>query len=211
MSELPLILLGGGGHAKVCLELLLRQGRSCIGYTAVEASESFASNLRYMGSDNDIFSYSPDEVMLVNGIGKVAFNSLRRDLYQKFKEHGYSFATLIHESSVVASSALIGEGVQIMAASVVQANASLNDNVIINTRAVVEHDCTVDVHSHISPGAIVCGTCKIGEHVHIGAGATLIEGIQVGGNSVIGAGSLVLRDVRESTMVYGFPAKEVTI
>lgn len=47
----------------------------------------------------------------------------------------------------------------------------------------------------------------IGENVWIGAGAIILPGVTIGKNSVIGAGAVVTRDVPESVVVAGNPAR----
>lgn len=49
----------------------------------------------------------------------------------------------------------------------------------------------------------------IGDSVWIGAGVTILPGVTIGSGSVIGAGTVVLRDVPESTLVAGNPARVI--
>ena len=209
MSSLPLIMLGGGGHARVCLDPISRQNLRCLGYVAPTPSTDIDTRYNYMGTDEIINNYLQEEILLVNGIGKISGAAVRKEIFEKFKSMGYSFATIIHDSCVIAGGICIQEGAQLMAGAVINTGSTVGANTIINTRAVIEHDCVVGSHSHISPGTVICGGCNIGSHVHIGAGSTLIQKIKVGDESIIGAGSLVLRDVKENSLVFGVPAKEV--
>ncbi|MBW4081655.1 acetyltransferase [Paenibacillus sp. S150] len=209
MSSLPLIVLGGGGHAKVCLDLISRQNLRCLGYVAPAPSPELDARHTYMGTDEIINNFLQEEILLVNGVGKISGSAVRKRIFENFKSRGYSFATIIHDSCIIADDTLIQEGAQLMAGVIINTGSIIEANAIINTRAVIEHDCFVGRHSHVSPGAVVCGGCYIGSHVHVGAGSTLIQKIKVGDESIIGAGSLVLRDVKEDSLVFGVPAKEV--
>ncbi|MCE3203665.1 acetyltransferase [Paenibacillus sonchi] len=209
MITSPVIVLGGGGHANVCLDLMSRQKLSCLGYVALTHSPELDVHYTYLGADEIVFNYSPEKILLVNGIGKISGSTLRKEIFEKFKTNGYSFATLIHDSCVTAEDVSIEEGAQLMAGVVINAGSTISANTIINTRAVIEHDCRLGPHTHISPGAIVCGGCNIGSNVHVGAGAVLIQQIEVGNDSVIGAGSVVLKHVYEKSIVFGVPAREV--
>ncbi len=51
----------------------------------------------------------------------------------------------------------------------------------------------------------------IEENVWIGAKATILKGVFIGKNAVIGAMSLVNRDVAESTVAFGIPAKPTCV
>lgn len=48
----------------------------------------------------------------------------------------------------------------------------------------------------------------LGDNVIIGAGAKILGGIRIGSGAIIAANSLVIRDVRENTLVMGVPAIE---
>jgi acetyltransferase-like isoleucine patch superfamily enzyme len=49
----------------------------------------------------------------------------------------------------------------------------------------------------------------IGNHVWLGASATILKGVSVGDNAIVGAHSLVTRNVSESSLAAGVPAKEI--
>jgi acetyltransferase-like isoleucine patch superfamily enzyme len=49
----------------------------------------------------------------------------------------------------------------------------------------------------------------IGDNVWIGANSVILAGVTIGSNSVIAAGSIVNKNVQESTLVAGVPAKVV--
>ncbi|WP_046174418.1 acetyltransferase [Domibacillus indicus] len=205
----PIILLGNGGHASVLTDILLQQRREIIGFTApVEEPNHF--NLSYLGTDEEIDSYSSDEVKLVLAIGSIRVSPIRAMIFQKMKEKGYLFASVIHPSAIISSYAEIGEGVQIMAGTVVQAFAKIADNTIVNTSSVIEHDCEIGEHCHIAPGVTLSGNVRVGRGTHIGIGTSVIQNTRIGSNALVGAGSIVLKEVKENQTVYGVPAKEVT-
>ena len=49
----------------------------------------------------------------------------------------------------------------------------------------------------------------IGNNVWIGGGAIILPGVTIGDNAVIGAGSVVTKNIPESTLAYGTPARVV--
>lgn len=204
----PVILLGNGGHASVLIDILNAQGREIIGYAAPLKSEN-SNGLQYLGTDTVIDNYNTEEVEIVIGFGSVAISDFRNDVYNRYKEKGFRFANIIHPSAIISPSAMMGEGVQIMAGSVIQANTKIGNNVIVNTRSSIDHDCIIGNHTHIAPGVTLSGGVRIEEHCHIGTGATVIQGISIGKRSLVGAGSVVVKDVEEEKKVYGVPAKEV--
>ena len=80
------------------------------------------------------------------------------------------FATLIHPTAVISTSACIGEGTVVMANAVVAAYAKIGKHVIVNHGAVCDHDTVVGDYVHIAPGAHLCGHVEVGEGSLIGVG-----------------------------------------
>lgn len=203
----PLIILGGGGHARVLADILLGQGRPVLGFAAPAPQADLLPGIRYLGDDAVVLDHAPDNVLLVNGVGSVSNTERRRTLYQQFVARGYEFAAVAHPSAQLAAHQVeIGAGCQRLATSVVGPGTRLGDNVLINTRAVVEHDCQVADHCHVATGAIICGGCTLGPGVHVGAGAVIIQGITIGSGAIIAAGAVVTKNVGPLTLVGGVPA-----
>ena len=50
---------------------------------------------------------------------------------------------------------------------------------------------------------------KIGKHVWVGARCIILKGVTIGDNTIIGAGSVVTRDIGESSIAVGAPAKVI--
>lgn len=209
--NLPVIILGGGGHAEVIINALQCCGADMLGVVDQDPGRAgqYILGLPVIGGDATVSRYGPDTVYLVNGLGTIGDTSNRRRLYESFKAKGYTFASVIHPSAIVASNVFLGEGVQVMAGAVIQPGCEIGDNVIINTRASVDHDCKIGDHTHVAPGVTLSGMITIGKGTHIGTGATVIQGVSIGVNAVIGAGAVVLHDVPDGAHVYGVPAKEV--
>jgi len=205
----PVIIIGAGGHAKVVVDALRRSGREILGLVDndLEKVGETVLGVPVIGGDDAIEKYTPADVNLAIGLGPVR---QRQALFSTFKKRGYAFANAIHPAAVVADSARIGEGAQIMAGAVIQPDAIIGDNVIINTRASVDHDCVIGDHVHIAPGATLAGGVWIGEGSMIGVGATLLENVRIGDNCVIAGGATVIGDVPANITVAGVPAKPMT-
>ncbi|WP_126428727.1 acetyltransferase [Brevibacillus marinus] len=204
------IVIGGGGHAKVLIDTLQALLIPIIGFTDINDKSETVLGVPFLGSDEQIYRYSPEEVALVNGLGAVGDASLRQNLFETFQQAGYRFATVVHPSAVVSRHTQLGEGVQVMAKAVIQPGTVIGANTIVNTGALLDHDCAVGMHVHVAPGATVCGQVSIGDQVHVGAGATILQGLKIGQGSVVGAGAVVTRSVPPGVTVVGVPARERT-
>lgn len=211
--NLPVIILGSGGHAKVIMDALSLHSISVLGMTDSNPGrwDMTVMGVTVLGDDDVVLRYSPQSIRLIIGIGSVNKSGIlgRKALYERFKGKGYSFATVAHPSAVIARDASLEEGAQLMAGAVVQTGARIKANSIINTRVSVDHDCVVGIHCHLAPGVILSGGVQVGDEVHIGTGAVVIHNIKIGRGSVVGAGAAVLTDVRAGASVAGVPAREI--
>lgn len=209
--SLPVIILGGGGHAKVLIDTLLSRSIEIIGITVpdIPQKEEYIQNIKVIGNDVEIFNYQSDKVLLVNGLGTVKSTDNRMGLFNKFKNKGYSFTKVIHPSVIIGLDVQLAEGVQVMAGAIIQTGSIVGMNSIVNTRSSIDHDCIIGKHVHIAPGVTLSGGIYVEDGVHIGTGASIIQGVKIGRNSLIAAGAVVTKDVRDGSTVAGVPAREV--
>jgi sugar O-acyltransferase (sialic acid O-acetyltransferase NeuD family) len=207
-----IVFVGSGGHGRVLYDALRASGGSIAGYVAKEraAADGPFGSIEHLGGDDALIARGPSGLTLVNAIGSVDVPSHRAGVFEKFKGHGFSFMTVVHQSAVVAADADLGEGAQIMAGAIVQSGASIGANSIVNTGAVVDHDAVVGESVHIGLMAAVGGGVYIGPASHVGAGAVLIQGVRVGSGALIGAGAVVVDDVGDRARVAGVPARSIS-
>lgn len=208
----PLVVLGGGGHASVLVDILKQQSRKIIGivFPDVVLQRRIMADLPHYQSDDDILKFVCSDVLLVNGIGWLPGEQLRKELFLRFVRVGYQFETVISSQAIVSSYAEIGEGVQIMPGAIVQVGAKIGDNTIINSGAIIEHDCLIGRHNHIAPGSTLSGQVTTADQVYIGTGAKVINNLDIGPNSVIAAGAIVTKPVPGGVIVYGARSKTRT-
>lgn len=207
--QLPVILLGCGGHGRVLIEILHKCSIPVLGYTDRTNFLDLTQDIPYLGDDEAVFGYDSDEIFLVNGIGTPVNTEKRKQLYEHFKKKGYRFSCVVDPSAVVSRFVQIKEGAQVIAGAIIHTGTVIGENSIINTKASVDHDCKIGAHVHIAPGATLCGNVIVENGVHVGAGATVIQGIKLGNNSIVAAGAVVIHDVPPNVMVAGVPAKVV--
>ncbi|GAF26464.1 acetyltransferase [Moorella thermoacetica Y72] len=207
--SLPIILVGGGGHALVIVDIIELIGAYCIvGFTDLQEKCVLAGyGLPYLGND-EVLPGLIKEGITKAAIGVGGFNNnLRRKLYSRCLNLGFDLPTLCHPGAIVARGASIGGGTVIMAGSIINPGVTVNENVIVNTGAIVEHDCRIGHSAQIGPGAILCGNVTVREEAFIGAGACIIQGVNVGARAFIGAGAVVTKDVPPGVTVVGNPAR----
>jgi sugar O-acyltransferase (sialic acid O-acetyltransferase NeuD family) len=140
----------------------------------------------------------------------VGDNYRREAMVRAAEAAGWSSATLVHPSVIVAGDATIGAGSYIAPGCVVCPRASVGNFVIINTHVSVGHDSVLEDYSQICPGARVSGGCRIGRHAFLGSNASLSPMVAIGEGAVVGANSHAVRKVESATTVIGCPARVIS-
>ena len=197
-----IIVIGGGGHARVLINILQTQRFKILGYTDLEEKNGLA--VPYLGNDADVRkNYKKEQVHLVNGVGSVKLPAQRKKVYEDYKKLGYVFLSVIHPRAIISRGVTLKEGVQINAGAVINTGTVVEEDVIVNTLASVDHDCIIGAHTHIAPGVTVSGGVRIGQCCHIAIGAKIIQGIHIGDNVFVPAGAVVVENAGDNTKAEG--------
>lgn len=204
MNNHGYLIIGGGGHAAALAEILVKQNKLLLGVVApnVLAKNTIFNGVPHYLQDDDVLTFSVDNVLLVNGIGAMPYQTLREKIYTRFSELGYTFATVIADSAIVSDYATLGEGAQVMNNAVINIGSDIGENTIVNTSVSVDHDCLIGAHSHLAPGTTLSGQVKVESNVHIATGVNIINNITIGAESIIGVGANITKSVNAKSLVY---------
>lgn len=194
------ILIGGGGHAKVIIDCILSCGDTVLGILDDNLPvSSTVLNVPVLGKTNS-FNHFSDCWFLI-AIGN---NYIRQKIALAMQD--VKWYTAIHSKAYVSRFAHIGQGSVVLANAVVNADAKVGQHCIINTGAVVEHDNCLGDYVHISPAAALGGTVRIGERSHVGIGAIVRNNLEICRDCVVGAGAVVIKNISECGVYVGVPA-----
>lgn len=125
----------------------------------------------------------------------------------------------IEPGSIIRDKVQIGDNAVIMMGSIINIGASVGCNTMIDMGVVLGGRAIVGDNCHIGAGTVLAGVIEpisaipviIEDNVVIGANCVILEGVRVGFGAVIGAGSIVTSDVLENSVVYGNPARVVSL
>ena len=190
----PYILVGSGGHAKVILSLLLAKGVNILGVCdpgLVKSNASSWRGLNVLGDDDVIMNYNQSDIRIANGVGFSGFGNRRMEIYTFLSQKGYIFPSLVHPFSFVDDSAVLKNGVQVMAGCIIQADVLIGENTVVNTRASIDHDVIIGASTHIAPSATICGGVRIGDGCYIGAASVVVQAVSIESNRFIKASALI--------------------
>jgi sugar O-acyltransferase (sialic acid O-acetyltransferase NeuD family) len=205
-----IIIVGGGGHAKVLISILKKILLfEIVGYTDTK-DNGVILGVPYLGNDEVLQSHFDCGVkMLAIGIGQIKSSSLRKSIVNKLKTIGFEFPTIISPNSIVNEDIQIGEGTVIMDGVVINSGTIIANYSIVNTNSSIDHDCKIGSYTHIAPGVTLSGEVTIGDNVLIGTGASVIQQISIMDNCIISAGSSVQKSIMFSGIYRGVPAKMI--
>jgi UDP-perosamine 4-acetyltransferase len=199
-----IVVIGAGGHAKVCVELLRAMGEqvdyciggddsadTCVGVPVLKGDEHI-ERLREKGYHEAFVA--------------IGSNRLRERLAALAVGQGYRLINAVSPAATISPSARLGLGVAIMAGVVINADATIADLAIINTGATIDHDCQIGRAAHIAPQCGLAGNVTVGSRSFLGVGCKVVPGISIGENAMLGAGSVVIANIPQGVTAVGVPA-----
>ena len=198
------IIIGTGGHAKVVADIVLSNNDTIYGFLTSDENILTFLGKPVLGTEEDYAQYKDCHFIIAIGNQNV-----RERIANSMKM--VNWYTAIHPSCVISSiNTRIGEGCVISANAVINANATIGKHSIINTNATVEHDNIIEEFAHISVGAKLGGNVFIGRKTWVGIGATVKNSVSVCNDCMIGAGAVVVKNIDNSGVFVGVPARIMT-
>jgi sugar O-acyltransferase (sialic acid O-acetyltransferase NeuD family) len=209
MNKPKLILVGGGGHCKSCIDVIELEAKyDIVGILDLpEKKGEKILGYEIIGSDNDYEKYIQEGCEFLITVGQIKSAIIRKIIFEKLNILSAKIATVISPRAYISQYAVLGTGTIAMHNVFVNAGVNIGANCILNSNCNIEHDVVIGNHCHISTGAFVNGDCKIGNEVFIGSNGTISSQVNVGDNVVIGAGTLVIKSITDNQKAVGVPAK----
>lgn len=200
--ESSVIVMGGGGHAKVVISTLHAAGYRVSGVfdDDVEKIGQKILGVEILGTLNDV----PDTSKAA-GVIAVGDNHTRARIVSRFPS--IQWVSVVHPQAYVAETAEIGCGTVVFAGAIIQPGSVIGEYVIINTGATVDHDCVIEDFVHIAPGCHLAGGVHLGTGAFLGIGSAVIPYKKVGTWAIVGAGGVVTKDLPDGVCATGIPAR----
>ena len=191
----PIILIGKGGHALACLDVLqINKNFQVIGY--VDSIGSLGGDwegIPFLGTDAELPTILQKCSNVFIAIGQVKHSEVRRKAVQQLRLLNATFPAVISPKAHVAFGARIAEGTIVMHGAHIGPGTNIGAFNILNTRSLIEHGAITGEFVHVSTAAVVNGDVKIGDNVFIGSNSVLCHGIEIPDNSFVQAGEFIGR------------------
>ena len=187
-----LVLIGGGGHCKSCIDVIEQSGQFTIVGILDKPEQVGQKVLDYhiIGTDNMIEQWQKKGCFFLISIGQIGGSQVRQRLFNQLLTCNANLATIISPRAYVSQHAQVQEGTIVMHDVLINANAKIGKNCIINSKALIEHDVIVEDHCHISTAAVLNGGVHVNEGTFFGSNSVSIENATTTNEAFIKAGSL---------------------
>lgn len=187
-------LVGFGGHAR---EVMSQMGVKLT---------CFVDDKYVVYGTRPLSEFNPKEYALMVA---VANSKDRNEIIQRLPKETKYF-TWIHPTALIMDNNVeIGEGSFIGAYSILTTNIKIGKHAILNRGNHIGHDCEIGDNFSAMPGAIVSGNVKIHDNVYMGNNSSIREKLSIHGLVTIGMNSAVVKNVEESGVYVGVPAKKI--
>lgn len=201
------IIFGAGGHASELRDEMQRNGFEDIVFV-----DDFNHNRIKHGCPVLSFDEAVKKYFSCNWYIAVGDPQARENTVRRLRGRGLKSPAFVSKNAIISPSAMIGDGSQVFSNSIISSDVELGSFVLVNFGCVISHDVKISDYCTISPGAMIAGNVCVGQQAWIGLGAVIRNGtvnapLSIGEKAVIGASCCVIRDVADSLVVAGVPAK----
>lgn len=201
MNKPSLLLIGAGGHARACIDVIEQEGKFAVAGLVGVVDEVGTRVLGYpvLGSDAELAKLLGEHRQVLVTVGQIKTADLRIRLFELVEGSGCASPIVVSPRAYVSSHAVIGAGSIVMHGAVVNAGAVVGRNCIINSQSLVEHDVVVADHCHVATAAVINSGARIGAGTFVGSNSCVRQSLTIGERCVIGMGTRVLTDCEPGT------------
>lgn len=209
MNEVQkIVILGTTMFSSQLCEILKAEGVEVIGFTVDKA-------YLYCDTFNDLPVYPFEElencvnikeVPILNTIGYIRMNDVRRQKHIECKRRGLIVFTFVSENAHVYTND-IGEGSIIMPGSYVGPFSKVGECCVVWPGAVLSHHNIIGDNCFIAPSCCLGGGTKVNQNCFLGLGSTIKNEIELADYTFVSAHSYVGKDTIYGGAYVGVPAR----
>jgi len=179
--------------------------------TPVERNNTvfFVDDEYWDGTDNKILplsQFNPTEYEIVVAIA----DSYHRERIVNSLPTNTKYFTHIHPTAQIHGEDVeIGEGSIICAGTIITTNVKIGKHAHLNLITTIGHDCVIGDYFTTAPGVQISGNINIGNKVYFGTRSCVKQKITICDNVTIGMNAGIVKNITESGIYVGTPAKKL--
>jgi len=204
LKEDYILLIGAGGHAEACIDVIEKEKRyKILGILGLrnQKNKFILNKYKVIGCDDNLTKISKKVKNAIITIGQIKSPTLRINLYKKLKKLKFNLPVIMSPHSVVSNYSAIGEGTIIMHGAIIGANVRIGKNCIINSNSLIEHGSRIGDNTHIATSVTINSGVTVDSNSFIGSNSTLKQTINIGKNSVIGMCQTILKNCPPNSFI----------
>ena len=197
-NKKPIILIGAGGHAEACIDLLNEQEKFALAEIVgkkKEINKKISNKYKVNYADISLKSLSKKYKYAMIGVGQIQSKKIKLEIFKKLKKLRFSLPKILSKHAVVSKFCKIGDGTVIMHGAIIGPGVSIGENCIINSKALIEHGVTIGDNSHIATSVTINSGVKVGSGSFVGSGSTIKQLTKIKKNSFIKMRSRIINNI----------------
>jgi len=208
-----IVVIGSGGFAKEVAFLIDEINRErakwdFLGYIDKNVEIGTNKGKYQIFQHDDWLDKVDEEIYVVISIGDPSIIKRISQTLQKNKN--IKFPNLVHPNVIGDWERIdMGYGNIICAGTIFTTEIKIGNFNIINLDCTIGHDTVIGDYNVINPSANISGDITFGSENLVGTGAQIIDDKKITSNVIIGAGSVVVKNIDESGVYVGIPAKKI--
>lgn len=201
MTKALILLVGAGGHARACIDVIEQEGHFAVAGLVGLPNEVGTRILGYpvLGTDVDLSALLRDHAHALVTVGQIKTPDTRIRLFSLLEQIGCGLPIIVSPRAYVSRHAKLGAGTIVMHGAIVNAGAVVGRNCILNSHSLIEHDAVVSDHCHIATSVAINSGVRIGAGTFIGSNSSVRQCLNIGERCLIGMGQRVLADCESGT------------
>ncbi|WP_273401853.1 acetyltransferase [Traorella massiliensis] len=157
---------------------------------------------------NSDFLLQTDEI--ANVCIAIGNPEVRQEIFNRLRANpNLRYPNVIARNVRIDKTIKMGIGNIICCHSILTVNIKLGNFNHINLDCTIGHDVEMNDYITVYPSVNISGNVKIGSCCEFGTGSQIIQGKRIVNNVVIGASATVVKDIKESGVYVGCPARRI--